>query len=322
MSTQLTPSPLRDDATFRVLWVWAVAVALELAVGLVQRDAAAFPLPWLLGWGLAGAAGLAASRILLARRMSDMYDRGRLARRVAIVGAVAEMEALLGYLSHQDRSKEWDVVGLFAVGPSAVVSGKPVGTLEDLMVLAPALRLDLVLVALPVADRAVIALACQRLRELPLDVCVIPDVALGLPAVQPRRLGRHTVLQVWGKPLPEWRAVAKRLEDVVISSLLLFILAPLMLLVAMAIRLESPGPAILRQRRFGFCNKHIVVLKFRTMYHDGGDASGARATTPGDARVTPLGRFLRRTSFDELPQLWNVIRERCPWSDRDHTRWR
>ena len=130
------------DATFRVLWVWAVAVALELAVGLVQRDAAAFPLPWLLGWGLAGAAGLAASRILLARRMSDMYDTGRLARRVAIVGAVAEMEALLGYLSHQDRSKEWDVVGLFAVGPPAVVSGKPVRTLEDLIVWAPALRLD------------------------------------------------------------------------------------------------------------------------------------------------------------------------------------
>jgi lipopolysaccharide/colanic/teichoic acid biosynthesis glycosyltransferase len=85
------------------------------------------------------------------------------------------------------------------------------------------------------------------------------------------------------------------------------LLSPVVLLIATLIRLTSPGPVLFRQTRFGFNNVPIEILKFRTMYHHFGDPTGASSTTRDDPRVTPIGRILRRTSLDELPQLFNVL---------------
>jgi lipopolysaccharide/colanic/teichoic acid biosynthesis glycosyltransferase len=101
--------------------------------------------------------------------------------------------------------------------------------------------------------------------------------------------------------------VAKRAEDLALGGLMLAAALPCMALVAVAIRVSSPGPAIIRQRRFGYGHRPITVFKFRTMYHDLCDLTGATATTRQDSRVTPLGRLLRATSLDELPQLVNVL---------------
>jgi lipopolysaccharide/colanic/teichoic acid biosynthesis glycosyltransferase len=100
----------------------------------------------------------------------------------------------------------------------------------------------------------------------------------------------------------------KRAIDIAGAALGLVVLLIPLILVAIAIRLSSGGPAIFRQFRYGRHNRPIAVLKFATMYADAGDGSGIAQTLPNDPRVTPLGRFLRRTSIDELPQLWNVLR--------------
>lgn len=110
------------------------------------------------------------------------------------------------------------------------------------------------------------------------------------------------------RPLAGRRAVAKRAEDLVLASLPLVLLSSVMLVAAVLVASTSRGPVMLRQRRFGYGDVPFMIFKFRTMYDDKGDRTGARATVPGDQRVTRVGRFLRASSIDELPQLFNVLK--------------
>ncbi len=121
------------------------------------------------------------------------------------------------------------------------------------------------------------------------------------------------------RPLSGWRAVVKRTEDLVLASLLLMLLSPVMLVAAALVACASCGPVMLRQPRFGYGDVPFMIFKFRTMYHGMGDRTGARATVPGDRRVTRVGRFLRASSIDELPQLFNVLKgEMSPVGPRPH----
>ena len=95
--------------------------------------------------------------------------------------------------------------------------------------------------------------------------------------------------------------------DKVVGSLMLILLSPVLLLTALAVKLDSPGPVLFRQKRFGFNNELVEVFKFRSMYVDKLDQGAAKLVTKGDPRVTRVGRFIRKTSLDELPQLLNVV---------------
>lgn len=110
------------------------------------------------------------------------------------------------------------------------------------------------------------------------------------------------------RPLAGWRIVVKRAMDLAISAALLVLFGPLMLLIATLIKLDSRGPVLLRQRCFGLGKQSITIYKFRTIYDDRTDGPGAPRARQNDLRVTRLGRFLRRSSCDELPQLFNVFR--------------
>ena len=105
-----------------------------------------------------------------------------------------------------------------------------------------------------------------------------------------------------------FQGALKRIIDVTFSIAALVVLAPALVAVAIAVRLDSPGPALFKQRRHGYMNEEVLVWKFRSMRVEASDYSAARQITANDDRVTRVGRFLRRTSLDELPQLWNVIR--------------
>jgi exopolysaccharide biosynthesis polyprenyl glycosylphosphotransferase len=114
-------------------------------------------------------------------------------------------------------------------------------------------------------------------------------------------------LDVFDKPIADWDALTKRIFDVAVAALALLVLAPLFLAVTIAIRLDTPGPIFFRQRRYGFNNDVIEVLKFRSMHHHMADPDAKVVVTRDDPRVTRVGKFMRRTSIDELPQLVNVI---------------
>ncbi|MGD9511982.1 MAG: exopolysaccharide biosynthesis polyprenyl glycosylphosphotransferase, partial [Geminicoccaceae bacterium] len=148
----------------------------------------------------------------------------------------------------------------------------------------------------------------EKLRHLPVDVRLSPDLPdLGLDGHGVTELAGIPLLRVFDRPLAGWSRLAKWIEDRLLAMAVLLLSAPVILGVAAAIRLTSPGPVLYRQRRYGFDNQAIEVLKFRTMYA-GAEDERAPTTRRGDPRVTPIGRFLRRTSLDELPQFLNVLR--------------
>jgi exopolysaccharide biosynthesis polyprenyl glycosylphosphotransferase len=115
-------------------------------------------------------------------------------------------------------------------------------------------------------------------------------------------------LHLFDRPISGWSQLTKTAEDRVLATLFLILLLPLFLVLPLVIKLTSPGPVLFKQKRYGFNNQLIEVWKFRTMYHHLEDAECDEQTTKDDDRVTSVGRFLRRTSLDELPQLFNVLK--------------
>jgi Undecaprenyl-phosphate glucose phosphotransferase len=168
-------------------------------------------------------------------------------------------------------------------------------------------QVDQVLVALPWS-------AWERVRNLVDAMSVAPVRVLLAPAlpddfVAPSfaTIGNVPMLNLAERPLAFWDLVIKQIEDRVLSVALMIPLAPVFLVIAAAIKLDSPGPVFFRQRRFGYNNEEIMVWKFRTMRTDMCDPTGAVQATKSDPRVTRVGAFLRRTSLDELPQILNVL---------------
>ncbi len=154
----------------------------------------------------------------------------------------------------------------------------------------------------------IIGAIVHRLRQLPVNVLLVPDMAAF-------RHAHNRIVDVSGipmfnaseLPLRGWSPLIKRCEDLVLASIALVLFAPLMALVALAIRLDSKGPVLFRQKRYGYNNRLIWVFKFRSMYTERTDANAERQTTRDDDRITRVGRFIRKTSIDELPQLFNVL---------------
>jgi len=163
-----------------------------------------------------------------------------------------------------------------------------------------------VVIALSSARQQLTARLMEQLSVLPVDVWLCP-AELGMPIIATTRLGALSLLQVQPKPIRDWGYVVKLLFDYVAATVSIVLFAPLMLCIAIAIKLDSPGPVFFRQRRHGFNHRVIGVYKFRSMTVT---ENGERVdqACKNDPRVTRVGKFLRRTSLDELPQLFNVLR--------------
>lgn len=177
------------------------------------------------------------------------------------------------------------------------------------------LMLDRLACLLDKCERVVVACAPERrqawakmLAGANADVEVLAPELDSIGALGLRRHGSQTALLVGCGPLRLRHRVVKRLFDLGVSVTAIVLLAPLLAMIALVIRLDSPGPILFRQARMGRGNRLFSILKFRTMRSEATDASGARSATRGDDRLTRIGHLLRRTSLDELPQLLNVLR--------------
>jgi exopolysaccharide biosynthesis polyprenyl glycosylphosphotransferase len=164
--------------------------------------------------------------------------------------------------------------------------------------------IDTVLIAWPRDGQAGVAAILRTLRAAPADIWLVPD-----PACEAARTpGKLPYERLCGRPLSIAQQAAKKAEDLVAGTFLLLLAAPVMLAIAVAIKLESSGPILFCQQRRGYGERLITVFKFRTMYETMRDDHAAQQTVRGDNRVTRVGRLLRRLSLDELPQLINVMR--------------
>ena len=182
------------------------------------------------------------------------------------------------------------------------------GSVADLVRDSRDERIDIIAVALPLSAVQRIADILEALSSTVADVCLTTDRAgLAYHGRQFGAVGSNPVISVGEKPLKDWRAAKKACFDYCVGALAFIILSPLLAALALTIRLDSPGPILFRQPRLGFNNRMFVCYKFRTMYANMTDMMADRQTVRGDPRVTRVGRWMRKLSLDELPQLINVM---------------
>ena len=266
----------------------------------------------LLDWTLAITAYLMLTRLAAQVWARPIADQGRFRKRIAIVGGGRVADDALHALE-ASRNLEVEVIGLFddrdeVRSPQAVHAHKKMGTITDLATYARNHRVDLIIVAIPLSAEARLLHILKRLWELPVDVRISGKASsLKFSSTAYTYVGRLPLLAMFDRPLMGWGLFLKNVFDRAIASVALVVLAPVMLAVAIAIRLESKGPVLFKQKRYGFNNELIEVFKFRSMYANRCDAHATTLVSKGDPRVTRVGRLIRKTSLDELPQLFNVL---------------
>jgi Undecaprenyl-phosphate glucose phosphotransferase len=266
---------------------------------------------WLGTWSITSVIALCGFRLLTASVARRLRQTGRLMKNVAIVGA-SEVGQQLAAKFIQDRPAT-RLVGIFDERQSRYVkSGKPGTTVNQLSKLYELLCIggvDEVVIAIPSHASDRILELVRRFHPFAVSLRVLaPEGYENLQVLDSRRFDNIGTFRVMGKPLDEVAALVKRIEDVVIAGFSLFVTLPLMLVIALAIKLDSRGPVLFKQKRLGASNLPFELLKFRSMYLEQTDALGQQLTRAEDPRITRIGRFLRMTSIDELPQLINVLR--------------
>ena len=304
-----------------------LTLATLIAVAFVTKVSAHYSRGWVLLWlALALGAAVVVRLILhvLLVHLRPTAGSSWLRSNVAIVGSGPDAERLIAHLERVE-SNGIRFVGVYDEqyheSPSAICGCPVRGTIADLCELCRTEPVDTIYVAMPwSADEPLLA-ALNELQCLPVDIrLVVAPLGYRFLKRKVSCLHQLPVIHIADRPLGDWGRLLKRIEDWTVATAALALLAPVMLLIATAIKLDSPGPVLFRQKRYGFNNQLIEVMKFRTMRQDQCDANGTMLTIRDDPRVTRFGRFLRKSSLDELPQLINVLRgEMSIVGPRPHT---
>ncbi|MDR7232004.1 Undecaprenyl-phosphate glucose phosphotransferase [Caulobacter sp. BE264] len=288
-------------------------VGLALGAGFLVATGASLafapseaPVIWAL---LAATTALSGAHVAWWTIIARGRAQGRLTPNVVVVGATQNAERLIEAAM---RTGEVNVLGVFDDrldrAPENIMGVPVLGDTQAL--------LDHRI--MPYVDRVVIAVASTaqaRVRQLVEKLDVLPNplhlfIDVGGAAEDDAalvRIAAGSEAPLSASSASTRRALLKRAQDLIVAGLGLLVAGPVMLLVALAVKLDSPGPVFFRQRRHGFNNEAILVWKFRSMRHEMADASAARQVSADDDRVTRVGKFIRKTSLDELPQLFNVL---------------
>jgi Undecaprenyl-phosphate glucose phosphotransferase len=262
--------------------------------------------------------GLSAMFLFIERQLVGLAIRhwgrnGVMERRAVIVGGGQAAKELIRSLEQQPDN-DIRICGIFddrkGDRSPEVVAGYPkLGTFSELVEFARLTKLDMLIIALPMSAEARILELLRQLWILPVDIRIAAHA--NKLRFRPRsysHVGAVPMLDVFDKPIRDWDSVAKRIFDIIFSIIAIVLLWPVMLAAAIAVKTTSKGPVLFMQKRHGFNNETINVLKFRSMFTEMADPTAKKAVTKNDPRVTPVGRFLRKSSIDELPQLFNVLR--------------
>jgi Undecaprenyl-phosphate glucose phosphotransferase len=296
----------------RITLGWSLTLSALAVLAFVTKISGDYSRGWAIIWALLTFSLLLGVRIgmnYLARRWRH---EGRLSQRIAIVGAGTAAKSLVAKIK---ATPELDIVitGVYddrhTRVPSSILGCQVLGTSDDLVIHARKMLIDEVVIALPLRAEERIGQLVTKFRPLPIDLRIsIDPIADIFPLRTIGSIGGAKTIEVFNRPFKHVSGLLKTMEDKCLGLLLLVLLSPAMALIALAIRLDSKGPLLFVQERFGFNNKIFHVYKFRTMRSDEADPSGVRHTVPNDVRVTRIGRILRWLSLDELPQLLNVMR--------------
>ncbi len=289
---------------------WLAIVALLLLLGWATQTLAAFDPRVILAWAVATPAALfAAHRVLPVLWPRLLAAEGL--QKTAVIAGANELGRKLAARMAENPLLGTRCAGFFDDRDASRINIKnnlgPISKLADYVRANP---IDVIYIALPMASQPRIVRLLEDLRDTTVSIYFVPDIFV-FDLIQARvgSIGGLPVVAVCETPFRGVNGVAKRISDFVLALLILLLISPLMLAIALGVKLSSPGPILFKQRRYGLDGKRIVVYKFRSMtVAEDGDV--VKQATQNDSRVTKFGAFLRKTSLDELPQFINVLQGR------------
>ena len=311
VSTQLTSQRL--SAVADVILRWMLMLAVLLAVGYVTKTLNGFPRRVFLTWAAVTPVALIAVTLamqeLMRRFLMNAFDN-----RSAIIAGYNQSSLELARRLKNNPGMRVEVSGFFDDRSSdrlgMETDARLIGSLSDMSQYVKDNRTDVIFIALPIRHVKRVMNLLDDLRDTTASIYYVPDIFV-FDLIQARSGEIHgiPVVAMCETPFYGYRGVTKRLTDIGFSALVLLLLLPLLVLIALVVKLSSPGPIIFKQRRYGLDGREIAVYKFRTM-HVTEDGAQIRQASKTDARITPVGAMLRRSSMDELPQLINVLQGR------------
>ncbi|MEQ8401625.1 MAG: undecaprenyl-phosphate glucose phosphotransferase [Roseitalea porphyridii] len=306
---------IRNTMAFfpRVAATWTAAFAVMALTAFFMKTSEDFSRVWFGSWFLAGLVLLFGVRLTLNWLVRKWARNGTMERRAVIVGGGKAAEKLIRAMEAQPDN-DVRICGIFDDRDDErsplIVAGYPkLGNIEELVEFTRRARISMLIVSLPLDAEKRVLHMLKKLWVLPVDIRL--SAHSHKLRFRPRTysfIGKVPMFDIFDRPIRDWDRVAKRGFDIVFSLLGIIVLSPIMLATAIAVRLTSKGPVIFVQKRHGFNNEIINVYKFRSMYVDQQDATARNAVTRNDPRVTPVGRFIRKTSIDELPQFFNALK--------------
>jgi Undecaprenyl-phosphate glucose phosphotransferase len=300
---------LRRNST-RIVWQWLLTSLLLALLAFLFRIGIQFSRASIVCFMALGLVSLFASRSLMKAALDLAVKKGRVqGRRVVLVGLRDEL-ANVGNADLLRRFGLTEVERLAFPNDEnwSLAANKDIlASLDNALVLARDHGAEEIVLALRWSDSRSIELARERLRDSPLPVKLLPDRNVRQLVENPAfSVSRSLAIEIQRAPLSQFEQLGKRALDIAGASVGIIVLAPLMLLTALAVKLDSPGPVLFRQQRSGFNANRFMIFKFRSMsVMEEGDS--VTQVTRHDPRVSRFGRLIRATSVDELPQLFNVL---------------
>lgn len=303
-------TPLKQISRLFIAWVSTFTVLT--AAAFLLKVSADFSRAWFILWFVSGFAVLLLMRSYTAYKIRSWVRDGTMERRAVIVGGGANAETLIRSLESQPEN-DIRICGIFDDRDNRrsppIVAGYPkLGNISELVEFARIAHIDMLIVSIPISAEERVLSLLKKLWVLPVDIRL--SAHNNHLRFRPRAysyIGNLPMLDVFDKPITDWDSVAKRIFDIIFSIIGIILFSPIMLLTAIAIKLDSRGPVFFKQKRHGFNNEEIEVWKFRSMYHEKADFSAKVTVSRNDPRVTRVGRFIRKSSIDELPQFFNAL---------------
>ncbi len=296
----------------RLALVWTIVFSVLIISVFMLKAGASLSRVWLVTLASAGFFFQLSFRQFMSVILRKQNISGQFNRRAVIVGGGENAGRVITTL-RESRNSSISLVGMFDdrddVRSHPLVNGlHKLGNIDDLIDFVRATKVDTLIITLPVNAEDRLLDILDRLWVLPVDIRLSANGQK--LRYRPRAysyLGNLPCLDVFDRPLGDWGPLLKVCVDKSVAIAAVIILSPVILGVALAVKMTSKGPIIFKQKRYGFNNELIEIYKFRSMYLAEADADANTLVTKGDARVTKVGRFIRRTSLDELPQFFNVL---------------
>jgi putative colanic acid biosynthesis UDP-glucose lipid carrier transferase len=294
-----------------LVMAWGMVVVAIVMLAFMSKTSASFSRRVMMTWFVLAPFGLVMARMIVRMVLRELRRTGRNIRTLAVIGANAQAVRLI----EKSQGAPW--MGMLPIGIYDDVGGEPApdatrtylkGSVADLIQKARLGQVDYIYIALSMQQENRIMELANAFADTTASVYVIPDMFIsGLLHARWTNFHGMPAIRIYETPFMGVDGMIKRLEDLLLGLLFMMITIVPMVVIAMAIKLTSPGPVIFKQRRYGLNGELVHVWKFRSMSVCEDGNNHFQQARKGDARITPLGAFMRKTSLDELPQFINVL---------------